>query len=146
MSLANNRRLKHLCIAVASVLYCAGAWAASELDDSAQAKAKLAAVRARIADLANRLGDELEKRDAPAAGCFACRGGRRGAAPLGAAHGAGARPKCAAGGAHRLDGASAGGLYDRAAGRAQAALEPEQSGQPRPHARVLWIFRPGTQR
>ncbi len=64
MSLANNRRLKHLCIAVASVVYCAGAWAASELDDSAQAKAKLAAVRARIADLANRLGDELEKRDA----------------------------------------------------------------------------------
>src|SRR5882672_1197785 len=64
MSLANNRRLKHLCIAVASVVYCAGAWAASELDDSAQAKAKLSVVRARIADLANRLGDELEKRDA----------------------------------------------------------------------------------
>src|SRR5258708_1448616 len=64
MSLANNRRLKHLCVAVASVVYCAGAWAASELDDSAQAKAKLSVVRARIADLANRLGDELEKRDA----------------------------------------------------------------------------------
>jgi murein hydrolase activator len=64
MSLTNNRRLKHLCIAVASVLYCAGTWAASELDDSAQAKAKLSVVRARIADLANRLGDELKKRDA----------------------------------------------------------------------------------
>src|SRR5579863_397130 len=64
MSLINNRRLRHLCMAVASVLYCAGTWAASELDDSAQAKAKLAAVRARIADLTNRLGDELKKRDA----------------------------------------------------------------------------------
>jgi septal ring factor EnvC (AmiA/AmiB activator) len=65
MSLINNCCLRHLCIAaVASVLYCAGTWAASELDDSAQAKAKLAAVRARIADLTNRLGDELKKRDA----------------------------------------------------------------------------------
>ena len=65
MSLIDNRRLRHLCMAaVASVLCCAGAWAASELDDSEQAKAKLAVVRARIADLANRLGDELKKRDA----------------------------------------------------------------------------------
>ena len=65
MSLINNRCLRHLCMAaVASALYCAGTWAASGLDDSAQAKAKLAAVRARIADLSNRLGDELEKRDA----------------------------------------------------------------------------------
>jgi len=65
MSLINNCCLKHLCIAaVASVLCCNGTWAASELDDSAQAKAKLAAVRARIADLTSRLGDELKKRDA----------------------------------------------------------------------------------
>jgi septal ring factor EnvC (AmiA/AmiB activator) len=65
MSLINNRCLRRLCIAaVASVLYCTGTWAAPGLDDSAQAKAKLAAVRARIADLANRLGDELKKRDA----------------------------------------------------------------------------------
>jgi septal ring factor EnvC (AmiA/AmiB activator) len=64
MNLINSRRLKHLCIAVVSVLYCAGTWAASELDDSAQAQAKLAAVRARIADLTGRLGDELRKRDA----------------------------------------------------------------------------------
>ena len=64
MCLINNRRLRHSCMAIASVLYCAGTWAASELDDSAQAKAKLAAVRARIADLTNRLGDELKKRDA----------------------------------------------------------------------------------
>src|ERR1700682_1251019 len=65
MSLTNTRCLRHLCMAaVASVLCCAGTWAASELDDSAEAKAKLAAVRSRIADLANRLGDELKKRDA----------------------------------------------------------------------------------
>jgi septal ring factor EnvC (AmiA/AmiB activator) len=64
MSLINYRCLRHLCVAAASVLYCAGTWAASEPADPAQAKAKLAAVRARIADLTNRLGDELEKRDA----------------------------------------------------------------------------------
>jgi len=65
MNPINNRCLRHLCMAaVASVLCCAGTWAAAELDDSAQAKAKLAAVRARIADLTNRLGDELRKRDA----------------------------------------------------------------------------------
>src|SRR5260370_846305 len=64
MNLNMNRRLRHLCVDVAAVLYCAGTWAASELDDSAQAKAKLAAVRARIADLTSRLGDELKKRDA----------------------------------------------------------------------------------
>jgi len=65
MNPINNRCLRHLCMAaVASVLCCAGAWAAAELDDSAQAKAKLAAVRARITDLTNRLGDELRKRDA----------------------------------------------------------------------------------
>jgi murein hydrolase activator len=64
MSLTNNRRLRHSCVAVAAVLYCAGTWAASESTDSAQAQAKLAAVRARIAALANRLGDELQERDA----------------------------------------------------------------------------------
>lgn len=64
MSLTNNRCLRHSCVAVAAVLYCAGTWAASESTDSAQAQAKLAAVRARIAALANRLGDELKERDA----------------------------------------------------------------------------------
>jgi murein hydrolase activator len=64
MNLDMNRRLKHLCVAVAAVLYCAGTWAAAESTDSAQAKAKLAAVRARIAALTNRLGDELKERDA----------------------------------------------------------------------------------
>src|SRR5260370_35029358 len=64
MNLNMNRRLRHLCVDVAAVLYCAGTWAAAESTDSAQAKAKLAAVRARIADLTSRLGDELKKRDA----------------------------------------------------------------------------------
>jgi septal ring factor EnvC (AmiA/AmiB activator) len=64
MNLNMNCRLKHLCVAVAAVLYCAGAWAAPESTDSAQAKAKLAAVRARIAALTNRLGNELKERDA----------------------------------------------------------------------------------
>ena len=65
MCLINNRWLRHSCMAaLASVLYCAGTWAASGLGDSAQAKAKLSVVRARIADLTNRLGDELKRRDA----------------------------------------------------------------------------------
>jgi murein hydrolase activator len=66
MSLNSNFCLRHLCAAVAlSALYCAGAWAAApELNDSAQAKAKLGIVRARIAALTNRLGDELKERDA----------------------------------------------------------------------------------
>jgi septal ring factor EnvC (AmiA/AmiB activator) len=64
MNFTGYRRLKHTCIAAAAVLYCAGTWAAPESTDSAQAKAKLAAVRARIAALTNRLGDELKERDA----------------------------------------------------------------------------------
>jgi septal ring factor EnvC (AmiA/AmiB activator) len=64
MSLIYNRCLRHLCVAAASVLYCAGTWAAPEPTDPAQAKAKLAAVRARIADLTSRLSDELKTRDA----------------------------------------------------------------------------------
>jgi len=43
----------------------ANAWgAAAEAPDSAQAKAKLAAVRAQIAELTARLGDQLKQRDA----------------------------------------------------------------------------------
>ncbi len=65
MKLSPNRRLQHLCAAIAAgVLLCASAWAApAEPADSAQAKAKLAAVRARIAALTGRLGDELKHRD-----------------------------------------------------------------------------------
>jgi septal ring factor EnvC (AmiA/AmiB activator) len=61
-----NRRLGPLYVAVAlAALFCAGArGAAPEPKDSAQAKAKLAAVRARITELANHLGDELKQRDA----------------------------------------------------------------------------------
>src|SRR5882672_9157232 len=64
MNFIDSRRLKHSCVALAWVLYCAGTWAASEPADPAQVQAKLAAVRARIADLTSRLGDELKKRDA----------------------------------------------------------------------------------
>src|ERR1700722_6011304 len=66
MKQSRHRRLPHVCVAIASAaLYCAGAWGAPpEPADSAQAKAKLAVVRARIAALANRLGDELKQRDA----------------------------------------------------------------------------------
>jgi septal ring factor EnvC (AmiA/AmiB activator) len=66
MNFTHNRRLGRLCAIVASTaLYAAGGWAASpEPEDSAQAQAKLSAVRARIAALTNRLGDELKQRDA----------------------------------------------------------------------------------
>jgi septal ring factor EnvC (AmiA/AmiB activator) len=64
MSLIYHRCLRHLCVAAASVLYCAATWAAPEPTDPAQAKAKLSVVRARIADLTSRLSDELKTRDA----------------------------------------------------------------------------------
>jgi septal ring factor EnvC (AmiA/AmiB activator) len=65
MKLTGHCCIRHLCVAIASAaLYCAAAWAAPAPPDSAQAKAKLAVVRARIAALANRLGDELKQRDA----------------------------------------------------------------------------------
>jgi len=64
MNPTHNRCLKHLCAAIAaSALCCVSAWSAAEPADSAQAKAKLAAVRARIASLTTRLGDELKQRD-----------------------------------------------------------------------------------
>jgi septal ring factor EnvC (AmiA/AmiB activator) len=66
MSITHHRRLGPLCVLVASTaLAAAASWAASpEPEDSAQAKAKLSAVRARITALTNRLGDELKQRDA----------------------------------------------------------------------------------
>jgi septal ring factor EnvC (AmiA/AmiB activator) len=66
MNLTHNRRIGRLCAVVASTaLYVAASWAASpDPEDSASAKAKLAAVRARIVLLTNRLGDELKQRDA----------------------------------------------------------------------------------
>jgi septal ring factor EnvC (AmiA/AmiB activator) len=66
MNRISNRRFTYLCMAAAAaVLYCAAALAASsEPMGAEQAKAKLAAVRARIAALTGRLGDELKERDA----------------------------------------------------------------------------------
>ena len=66
MKPARNTRLRGLCLAfVASALVCASAAAApAEPADSAQAKAKLTAVRARIAALTSRLADELKQRNA----------------------------------------------------------------------------------
>ena len=60
-----NRRLRDLCLVAASTaLLCAGSWAgAPETTDSAQANAKLAAVRGRIAALTGRLSEELKRRD-----------------------------------------------------------------------------------
>ncbi len=62
-------RVRHLCVAIAmSALYGAAAWGAppepAESADTAQAKAKLAAVRARIAALTSRLGEDLKQRNA----------------------------------------------------------------------------------
>ena len=51
-------------IVIALLLCTSAAGAAAEAADSAQARAKLAAVRARIATLTNRLGLELKQRDA----------------------------------------------------------------------------------
>jgi septal ring factor EnvC (AmiA/AmiB activator) len=56
-----------VCAAVAALLCAGGAAAAAELQDAAHAdaaKARLAAVRARIAELTNRIGAELKQRDA----------------------------------------------------------------------------------
>ncbi|MDP9010655.1 MAG: peptidoglycan DD-metalloendopeptidase family protein [Pseudomonadota bacterium] len=60
-----SRRHKRLCMsAVLACMLCAsGRGAVTEPGDSAQAKAKLAAVRARIAELTNRMGSQLAQRD-----------------------------------------------------------------------------------
>ena len=63
-----NRLVRSLCAFAAAVLLCAGGLAAAaEPQDAAHAdaaKARLAAVRARIAELTNRIGAELKQRDA----------------------------------------------------------------------------------
>ena len=48
---------------LACMLCASGTGAVTEPQDSAQAKAKLAAVRARIAELTNRMGSQLAQRD-----------------------------------------------------------------------------------
>ncbi len=66
MNLACNFSSRCLCAAAAfAALWCSGASpAAAAPTGSEQAQAKLAAVRAKIAALTNRLGDELKERDA----------------------------------------------------------------------------------
>ena len=66
MRVIGKRRVRLLCVAAAmSALYCAAACAVPAAPaDTAQARAKLAAVRARITRLTNRLGEELKQRDA----------------------------------------------------------------------------------
>jgi len=66
MKFVRNHRLGCVYAALMSAALCsAGAPAAApEPTDSAQAKAKLAAVRARIAAVTNHLGEELKQRDA----------------------------------------------------------------------------------
>jgi murein hydrolase activator len=61
-----NPRFGRLCVSgVLMLLLCAGGrGAGTEPETSAQAKAKLAAVRARITDLTNRIGSQLKQRDA----------------------------------------------------------------------------------
>ena len=61
-----NRIIKHLCLfaALTAMLCGTRAGGAEESQDSAQAKAKLAEVRGRIAALTGRLGGELKQRDA----------------------------------------------------------------------------------
>jgi septal ring factor EnvC (AmiA/AmiB activator) len=60
---AMNLRFRILAGAVLSALLCAPGPAAVEPADSAQAKAKLAALRARIAELTGRMGSQLAQRD-----------------------------------------------------------------------------------
>jgi murein hydrolase activator len=60
-----NCAIRCLCIAaaLAAIPWVNAQGAAPEAADSSQAKAKLAAVRARIAELTNRIGSELTQRD-----------------------------------------------------------------------------------
>jgi murein hydrolase activator len=60
----NRRHLALSASAILAFMLCTnGLGAAPEAADSAQAKAKLAAVRARIAELTNRMGSQLAQRD-----------------------------------------------------------------------------------
>jgi len=61
-----NRIIRYLCLfaALSAALCGMPAGSAEETPDSAQAKAKLAEVRGRIAALTGRLGNELKQRDA----------------------------------------------------------------------------------
>jgi chromosome segregation ATPase len=58
-----NQRFRALCSAALIAILCASSPAAVAPADSAQAKAKLAALRARIAELTGRMGSQLAQRD-----------------------------------------------------------------------------------
>ncbi len=57
----------HCTLAAATLLACANALGGADPTDSAQAQAKLAAVRAQITDLTARIGERLKQRDASSA-------------------------------------------------------------------------------
>ncbi|HSZ09607.1 MAG TPA: peptidoglycan DD-metalloendopeptidase family protein [Steroidobacteraceae bacterium] len=61
--MSRRRQRPYLSAMLACMLCASGMGAATEPQDSAQAKAKLAAVRARIAELTNRMGSQLAQRD-----------------------------------------------------------------------------------
>ena len=64
MRLTIKQRFAQACTGMLACLLMFAAFAASPPDDSARAKAKLAAVRSKIAELTGRMGKELKQRDA----------------------------------------------------------------------------------
>src|ERR1700733_11267209 len=58
------RRKCHFAVLLAALLCCPGFAGTAQRADPAHAKAKLAAVRARITELTTRLGSQLQQRDA----------------------------------------------------------------------------------
>jgi murein hydrolase activator len=61
--MSRRRQRPYMSAILACMLCASGTGAVTEPQDSAQAKAKLAAVRARIAELTNRMGSQLAQRD-----------------------------------------------------------------------------------
>ena len=64
MRLTIKQRFAQACVGTVACLLMSSAYAANPPDDSARAKAKLAAVRSKIAELTGRMGKELKQRDA----------------------------------------------------------------------------------
>src|SRR5882762_8008766 len=64
MRLTIKQRFAQACVGAVACLLMFSAYAANPPDDSARAKAKLAAVRSKIAELTGRMGKELKQRDA----------------------------------------------------------------------------------
>jgi murein hydrolase activator len=61
--MSRRRQRPYMSAILACMLCASGTGAVTEPQDSAQARAKLAAVRARIAELTNRMGSQLAQRD-----------------------------------------------------------------------------------